>query len=62
MLRLGIEYVKEHLSASRIDLGVFDNNPGARHCYEAVDFREYERSECSLPAGTWIRIGMEIFI
>ena len=62
MLRLGIAYVREHLSASRIDLGVFDNNPGAKRCYEAVGFREYERSECSLPAGNWVRIGMEILI
>ena len=60
MLRLGIAYVWKHFSASRIDLGVFDNNVGARHCYEAVGFREYERSECTMPTGTWIRIGMEI--
>ncbi len=62
MLRLGIEYVREHFSASRIDLGVFDNNEGARRCYEAAGFREYERSECRLSVGTWTRISMEIFI
>lgn len=60
MLRLGIEYVKVHLSALRIDLGVFENNEGARHCYEAVGFREYSRRESKLPIGTWTCIDMEI--
>ena len=60
MLRLGIEYVMEHLSARRIDLGVFENNAGARHCYEAVGFREYARRECELPVGKWVCIDMEI--
>ena len=32
MLRLGIEYVRERLSVLRIDLGVFENNEGAKHC------------------------------
>jgi Acetyltransferases, including N-acetylases of ribosomal proteins len=62
MLRLGIKYVKEHLSASRIDLGVFENNDGARHCYEAVGFTEYSKRECEMPIGTWNCIDMEIFI
>ncbi len=60
MLRLGIEYVRERLFASRIDLGVFENNEGARRCYEAVGFREYGRRECEMPIGTWICIDMEI--
>ena len=62
MLRLGIAYVREHFSASRIDLGVFDNNAGARHCYEAVGFKEYADRECEMPIGTWKCIDMEIFI
>ncbi len=62
MLRLGIAYVKKHLSASRIDLGVFDNNESARHCYEAVGFKEYAVRECELPPGTWKCIDMEIVI
>ena len=62
MLRLGIEYVKAHLSVSRIDLGVFENNAGAKHCYEAVGFREYGRRECEMPVGSWNCIDMELFI
>ena len=62
MLLLGIEYVKSNLSVSRIDLGVFENNEGARHCYEAAGFTEYSRRECSMPIGTWNCIDMEIRI
>ena len=62
MLRLGIKYVKEHLSASRIDLGVFENNERARHCYEAAGFRPYAKRTCSMPIGIWNCIDMELFI
>ena len=62
LLQLGIEYVKEHLSARRIDLGVFDNNESARHCYESVGFAEYARRECRMPMGTWNCTDMEMFI
>ncbi len=62
MLRLGIEYVKEHLSAARIDLGVFENNESARHCYEAAGFKKYAVRECRMPIGTWNCTDMEIFI
>ena len=60
MLQLGIEYVREKQLASRIDLGVFENNEAAKHCYEAVGFREYGRRECEMPIGTWTCIDMEI--
>jgi RimJ/RimL family protein N-acetyltransferase len=62
MLHLGVEYVKEHFSALRIDLGVFDNNESARHCYETTGFREYSRRKCEMPIGTWNCIDMELFI
>ncbi|MCR4652681.1 MAG: GNAT family N-acetyltransferase [Eubacterium sp.] len=62
MLRLGIEYVKKNLGATRIDLGVFDNNESARHCYEAVGFTEYARRKCELPIGIWSCSDLEIFI
>ena len=62
MLQLGIEYVRKNLSASRIDLGVFENNESARHCYEAAGFKEYGQRECQMPIGTWICIDMELFI
>lgn len=62
LLRLGIEYVKENLTASRIDLGVFENNVSARHCYEAVGFAEYGREEYEMPIGIWNCTNMEIYI
>lgn len=60
MLVLGVEYVKEHLFASRIDLGVFENNENARHCYEAVGFTAYSTRECEMSIGTWKCIDMEM--
>ncbi|MBQ2953794.1 MAG: GNAT family N-acetyltransferase [Clostridia bacterium] len=62
MLRLGVQYVREHLHASRIDLGVFAGNENARRCYEAVGFREYGRRDCAMPIGTWECIDMELFV
>ena len=62
MLRLGIQYVKGNLPASRIDLGVFENNESAMHCYESLGFREYGRRECAMPIGTWNCIDLELFI
>lgn len=62
MLMSGVRFVKENLSAQRIDLGVFSNNDIAKRCYEAVGFREYDRRKCELPIGTWECIDMELFI
>ena len=62
MLRLGIQYAKEHLHAKRIDLGVFANNDPAKRCYQAIGFREYGRRDCAMPIGVWECIDMELFI
>lgn len=62
MLRLGIEYVKTRLTASRIDLGVFENNERARHCYESVGFKKFDCRACELPIGTWNCIDLELFV
>ena len=62
MLRLGIDYVKEHLKAVRIDLGVFENNERARRCYEAAGFREYSRRICNMPIGSWECTDLELYI
>ena len=62
MLKLGVEYAKNRLHASRIDLGVFENNESARCCYEAVGFKEYSRRECEMPIGTWSCIDMELLL
>ena len=61
MLKLAIEYVKENLTATRIDLGVFVNNPKARKCYEAVGFTEYGAHVINTPYGPWDCVDMELF-
>lgn len=61
MLLLGIDYAKFVLKAERIDLGVFDNNPNAKRCYESIGFKEYNRRKCELPVGIWGCIDMELF-
>ena len=62
MLQLGITYVKEHLRAERIDLGVFANNEKAMQCYASLGFREYQRRQCELPVGVWECMDMELFL
>lgn len=62
MLLLGITYVKENLTAKRIDLGVFTNNDSALHCYESIGFKEYNRRKCEMLIGTWDCIDMEISV
>ena len=62
MLCLGIRYVKENLNAQRIDLGVFADNDSARHCYEAIGFKEYGRRKCEMPIGVWECIDMELYV
>ncbi len=62
MLKAGIEFVKKRLHASRIDLGVFDNNDSARHCYEALGFTAFAKREFEMPIGTWSCTDMELFV
>ena len=62
MLLLGIEHVKDKIGATRADLGVFDNNPKARSCYEAVGFTEYGAHMIDTPYGPWHCTDMEMYI
>ena len=38
MLKLAIDYARNVLNASKITLGVFTNNDGARYCMKQLDF------------------------
>jgi len=58
MLKRGIKYVKEELKATKIDLGVFENNPGANHLYKSLGFKTYGYKNVEMPAGTWKCIEM----
>lgn len=54
MLKLAINYAKNHLCASKITLGVFENNSSARHCYEAVGFQPNGKIETyKMDIGEW---------
>ena len=62
LLKLAVDYVKDNLTATRIDLGVFVNNPKARRCYESVGFTEYGAHIIDTPFGPWDCIDMEMYI
>lgn len=57
-----VKYAFETLGATKVSLGVFENNPSAIHCYEAAGFHrvslpETESYECL--GETWNCIEME---
>lgn len=62
LLNLAIGYIKENLTATRVDLGVFVNNPKAAKCYESVGFKEYGAHVIETPFGEWNCIDLEMFI
>lgn len=62
LMQLAINYVKDNLTATRIDLGVFDNNPKARKCYEAVGFTECGSHTVDTPFGQWNCTDLEVYI
>ena len=63
MMELGIAYIRENFKVNRVDLGVFDNNPKARACYEAAGFKPFGGGHvCDTPFGQWHCTDMEIFL
>ena len=62
LVSMAIKYAFEKLGATKVSLGVFENNPSAIHCYEAAGFHrvsrpEAERYQCL--GETWNCIEME---
>ena len=45
MLKLGLKYAKEIFGASKVSLGVFENNESAYYCYKAVGFEDVPQDE-----------------
>lgn len=62
LIRLAVDYVKNNLTATRIDLGVFDNNPKARKCYESAGFKVYGSHVIATPFGEWNCSDLELFL
>lgn len=42
LVRMAVDYAFHELGATKVSLGVFENNPSAIHCYEAVGFRRVD--------------------
>jgi len=60
LLQLAIEKATHQFGAKRITLGVFDNNPVARHCYESVGFKVIGSSSCRIDGEEWTEKEMEL--
>lgn len=59
MLDTAFEYIFENYDCERITLGVFENNPKARQCYEAVGFRQYGEERYHIGDEDWKCLEME---
>ena len=62
LVSMAVKYAFETLGATKVSLGVFENNPSAIHCYESAGFRrvslpETESYECL--GETWNCIEMK---
>ena len=61
MIRLALAYAFDTLKVNRVSLGVFDNNEGARRCYEAVGFRANGGGwDCDISGELWHCSEMEL--
>jgi RimJ/RimL family protein N-acetyltransferase len=62
MLQLAIQKAKNEFGAQKITLGVFDNNPSAFHCYEAVGFKVTGTDSYLIDGEEWTEKEMEIVV
>lgn len=61
MLETALDYAFKVLYAQRVTLGVFENNPKARKCYESVGFRQWSESSFTINGENWKCFEMEIY-
>lgn len=59
MLEHAIEYAANEFAAQRITLGVFENNPKAKKCYESVGFRQWGETAYNINEEVWKCFEME---
>jgi RimJ/RimL family protein N-acetyltransferase len=62
LMKLAVGYVKDNLTATRVDLGVFENNPKAKKCYASAGFKDYGSHEVETPFGLWYCTDMELYL
>lgn len=63
LVSMAVEYAFDVLHATKVSLGVFENNPSAIHCYEAAGFMRVHRPETEsyqCLGETWDCIEMKI--
>ncbi|MFS2644289.1 GNAT family protein [Bacteroides uniformis] len=64
LVSMAIDYAHKELDATKVSLGVFENNPSAIHCYEAVGFKQVQREKTenyTCLGEIWNCIEMELF-
>ena len=62
LVSMAVKYADEVLGATKVSLGVFENNPSAIRCYEATGFHQVSLPECEsygCLGETWNCIEME---
>lgn len=65
LVGMAIDYARKELNATKISLGVFENNPSAIHCYEAVGLKQVQREKpesYTCLGEIWNCIEMELII
>lgn len=62
LMKLAVDYIKDNLTATRVDLGVFENNPKAKKCYSSVGFKDYGSHTVETPFGQWYCTDMELYL
>ncbi len=62
LIRLAVRFVRDNLTATRVDLGVFENNPKARKCYESMGFKPFGSHTVETPFGVWECTDMELYL
>ena len=62
MLKLAVKYAFEIAKADAVQLNVFEENPGAKKCYEKVGYKERAFTEGAFPykEEAWGRCNMVI--
>ena len=45
LVGMAVDYAHKELDATKVSLGVFENNPSAIHCYEAAGFKQVQKEE-----------------
>ncbi|MBR2724641.1 MAG: GNAT family N-acetyltransferase [Ruminococcus sp.] len=61
MLLEALSFAFSNLSAKRVTLGVFENNPKALKCYESAGFKQWGETVCRIGEEDWICFEMECF-